>query len=706
MRRLSLLFSLPTLLVAALTTAGQVTSTPLQPGVPVERALATGQTHSYTINLEKDQFVQLSVEQRGLDVLVRVFLPDGKLLREFDSPTGTEGVEYVEIVADTSGAYRVEVTSASDIDNPASARYDLKIVELRKATDEELLAHKNESTRKAKGLALLLETAQHLDQFRQPENRVTMQINAAQLLRASDAKQAQKLMADAMDIVKQLIAASADREAEYDDYQLAMKMRQQIINALAPHDAEAALKFLQSTRLSVDVATQYGQVDPELQLESTLVNLVIAADPKRAFELAEDMLKRSSSAMLIETLNRLAAKDRDLASRLAHDMAKKVQAQDLIKTREAAYLACSLLLTVRTAPGSVKPDGDGADQGRLLSDEEFQELFLKVVSDLLAFSPPEPSFYTPESDSARNLASTIRQMDREVKTYAADRAHAIDEKTGELIGPVQQISGDWQRYQMAAANGPVEAALDTVSQAPAPMRDFLYQQVASRIASSGDIPRARQIISEQISNPTQRQQALYTLRQQAVTSAAEKGHIDEALRLLSKFKPGPDRTGLITQILDQIGPGTKRSLAVQYLEQAKNLVTTSPRAEDDEQMQTLLAIAGAFARYDANRAFQVVAPLIDQFNELSTAAVSMNGFGQEYYVDGELVTSNGNPVAEAANQLSYTLADLAMVDFDRAKIAADGIERIDIRLRAYLMIAARTMGMVIESDEPQGYNTN
>jgi len=191
-----------------------------------------------------------------------------------------------------------------------------------------------------------------------------------------------------------------------------------------------------------------------------------------------------------------------------------------------------------------------------------------------------------------------------------------------------------------------------------------------------------------------------------VTAAAEKGQIDEALRLVGKFKTVSERVSLLTQILEHIGPETKRSLAVQYIEQAKDLITTSARAQDAQQMDMLLEIAGTLARYDANRAFQIVDPLIDQFNEISVAAVSMNGFGHDFYDDGELITSNDNPVASAANQLSTALATLAMFDFDRAKTAAEGIQRMDMRLSAFLAIAQRTLEIQIETPDGAGYGYN
>ena len=130
----------------------------------------------------------------------------------------------------------------------------------------------------------------------------------------------------------------------------------------------------------------------------------------------------------------------------------------------------------------------------------------------------------------------------------------------------------------------------------------------------------------------------------------------------------------------------------------------SARAEDDEQMQTLLAISRALAPHDLNRAFQIVEPLIEQFNEISAAAVTMNGFGQQYYNDGEMIMSNENPVANNANQLSDTLATLAMFDFDRAKRDAEGINRVDARIRVFLMIAERTLEIRLASDEPDEPN--
>src|SRR5262245_9482050 len=100
----------------------------LEMGKPIERELAGGQSHSYQITLDADQYLHLVVEQRGIDVVVRLIGPDGKQLIEVDSPNGSQGPEPVLWIAKDAGAYRLEVRSLEQ--NAAAGRYEAKIVEL------------------------------------------------------------------------------------------------------------------------------------------------------------------------------------------------------------------------------------------------------------------------------------------------------------------------------------------------------------------------------------------------------------------------------------------------------------------------------------------------------------------------------------------------------------------------------------------------
>lgn len=77
----------------------QVEAQQLEQHKPIERALQAKETHAYTIALETGQFLDAAVNQRGVDVIVRVFAPDATLLAEIDSPNGTQGDEVVAFEA-------------------------------------------------------------------------------------------------------------------------------------------------------------------------------------------------------------------------------------------------------------------------------------------------------------------------------------------------------------------------------------------------------------------------------------------------------------------------------------------------------------------------------------------------------------------------------------------------------------------------------
>jgi CHAT domain-containing protein len=107
----------------------------VEPGKPIERELAGGQSHSYKITLATGQYLDAVVEQRGIDVAVTLLGPDGKQILEVDSPNGDRGPEPVSWIVEIAGDYRLAVRSLKK--DAASGRYEVKVVELRAATDRD-----------------------------------------------------------------------------------------------------------------------------------------------------------------------------------------------------------------------------------------------------------------------------------------------------------------------------------------------------------------------------------------------------------------------------------------------------------------------------------------------------------------------------------------------------------------------------------------
>lgn len=107
----------------------------LQTGKTFEREIGGAEKHSYDVQLKKDEAYNLVVEQRGVDVMLRVYSPDGSLAGDIDTPNGTKGDESLLFVAPSSGKYRVEI-SPLETDAP-KGKYFVKIAATRPATKAE-----------------------------------------------------------------------------------------------------------------------------------------------------------------------------------------------------------------------------------------------------------------------------------------------------------------------------------------------------------------------------------------------------------------------------------------------------------------------------------------------------------------------------------------------------------------------------------------
>ena len=109
-------------------------------GNPVTNKIMNDEVHTYTAELEKGQFVNLSVQQHDVDVIAKVFTPTGELIGEFDTPTSGRGTEAIRIGTDVAGEYRVDIYTLSERAEPGE--YKLEIAAFRPLTnrDQKILA--------------------------------------------------------------------------------------------------------------------------------------------------------------------------------------------------------------------------------------------------------------------------------------------------------------------------------------------------------------------------------------------------------------------------------------------------------------------------------------------------------------------------------------------------------------------------------------
>jgi tetratricopeptide (TPR) repeat protein len=105
----------------------------LEAGVPVTRSIAGGQSHSYQIHIEAGQFVDLVVEQQGIDLEVVWTAPGGAKLADLDGANGIFGPELLCGLARETGDYRLDVAASEP--KPPEAKYRVEVLGLRVPTD-------------------------------------------------------------------------------------------------------------------------------------------------------------------------------------------------------------------------------------------------------------------------------------------------------------------------------------------------------------------------------------------------------------------------------------------------------------------------------------------------------------------------------------------------------------------------------------------
>src|SRR5262249_17831267 len=106
----------------------------LKPGTPVRRTIASGQDHSYGLQLDANQYLEIAVQQSGIDVSLRIYAPNGEKLVFANYANGIGGTENIFIVSDVAGVYRLEL---HPVEKGTTGEYEAKVTALRPATESD-----------------------------------------------------------------------------------------------------------------------------------------------------------------------------------------------------------------------------------------------------------------------------------------------------------------------------------------------------------------------------------------------------------------------------------------------------------------------------------------------------------------------------------------------------------------------------------------
>ncbi|HRH43404.1 MAG TPA: tetratricopeptide repeat protein, partial [Pyrinomonadaceae bacterium] len=111
-------------------------STEINSGQKLEREITTSEKHTYKFTVPANQFVNIAVEQKGIDILLKLISPEGTTIAEYDSPTGRTGTEETKAVLEKEGVYFLEISVVER--TKVTGKYELSFAEKREATTQDL----------------------------------------------------------------------------------------------------------------------------------------------------------------------------------------------------------------------------------------------------------------------------------------------------------------------------------------------------------------------------------------------------------------------------------------------------------------------------------------------------------------------------------------------------------------------------------------
>jgi hypothetical protein len=579
------------------------------------------------------------------------------------------------------------------------------IVRAQSGSHEDSVAQQQKAReeREKKTLALVEEIIKEAQSLKLPENRIRIDIALAESLWVRDEKRARALFNDAVASLSEITAAVDGGDREYLNLaQLPQQLRQEILQVAANHDPKLALNFLRASRPASPEQMAYAPPTFEAQLEMRLAAQLAAKDPQEALSLAEDSLKLGIDYEAMNVLYRLQSQDKSAAERFLGDILNRLRTDDFSRSPASVNIATTLL---RTWIESNRPASDQPAQRTTVNlslsnlDEgtarELSTILINAVLNNAATGSGGVAVGSMVIEFGRTLYSFPGQMFGilqqlkpllpDIERLSPNQIAPLRERVAEIDRLNQAQQGPWAKYQELAQNGTASELIEASKTAPPEVANSLVQRAVWKAFNQGDASGARAMV-EKIDDPLQRQEMTLNLDRQSFFRDGEQPKLAEARALLSRIPSMEERANILCQLADSAAAKGDKATALQLLGEAEGLV--GDRALSYPQLQAQIQIANAFEELDASKSSAIVEGVIDRLNELSAAALVLNGFDiQQYFRGGEFVINGGNPLNMVAQASAQKLGSISRKEYDRARLGAERFQRPEMRVMGLLQIA-------------------
>lgn len=202
---LNLLFS------CVIFSANLFAQTPLVLNTPIKSEIVDGKPTEFTINLSANQTAKIVAEQTGADVSLISYSPTGEKILEWGLPLGRVGSEEIVVIAESAGAYRIEVTPGNRHRNYGA--FVIKLTEVRETIEDDKI--KNAA---ALEISRMMPEATRLARRDTASERRTAAEMWTEILRLSKIKQDEVAQARALNAIASVLLDLGEFQKALDIY--------------------------------------------------------------------------------------------------------------------------------------------------------------------------------------------------------------------------------------------------------------------------------------------------------------------------------------------------------------------------------------------------------------------------------------------------------------------------------------------------------
>lgn len=472
--------------------------------------------------------------------------------------------------------------------------------------------------------------------------------------------------------------------------------RGDLLRSVARHDAQLALDMLRATRQTSPVqGDPLHQSPDESNLEQEIANEAAEHDPKKALQIAREVLAKGLTPELLQLVQRLNQKNREIATEFAGDIINKVQTANFATDLNARWIAGDLLLISRAPKTSAENDKSRRFVWHHLnlSDDQKRKL-VELLTDFVLSATALP-----------NTLESHAELIPEFEQFAPDRAARFRIKLAQSHRTLTKEQKDWATYGSLFRNGTPEDMVTAGATVGDDQRQALFSQAVVFAVLRNRADALREFIVSNVKDDGRRQTLLDALDAEQLSAAVYQGKTDELRKLLPLIRLKEQRGRAMAELAILLEKKGEHDQALELLDEARSLVKVDLGSET--QSQALLTVLLAYALVDPPKAFAMIEPIIDRANENISKLLLVDKIISSGIVkNGEvMLNQSGQPLDFVILKYRPGVMALAKADFNRTKSLTDRFQRLELRLYARLLLAHSLLRGLDAPPEPEQSTT-